>query len=79
VPLFDANFTDEGGVRDRLGPLGSDVKIGFAETEPVTLVCSSEAYHNAADRWPEAVDVATLARYVNALVNGALELAQQQG
>ena len=45
----------------------------------VTLVCSSEVYHNAADRWPEAVDVATLARYASALANGALELAQQQG
>ena len=36
-------------------------------------------YHNAADRWPEAVDVATLARYASALANGAVELAQQQG
>jgi hypothetical protein len=45
----------------------------------VTLVCSSEVYHNPADRWPEAVDVATLARYASALANGALELAQQQG
>jgi hypothetical protein len=44
----------------------------------VTLVCSSEVYHNVADRWPEAVDVATLARYASAFANGALELAQQQ-
>ena len=44
----------------------------------VTLVCSSEVYHNAADRWPEAIDVATLARYASAFANGALELAQQQ-
>ena len=44
----------------------------------VTLVCSSEVYHNVADRWPEAIDVATLARYANAFANGALELAQQQ-
>jgi hypothetical protein len=42
----------------------------------VTLVCSSEVYHNAADRWPEAIDVATLARYARAFANGALELAQ---
>jgi len=44
----------------------------------VTVVCSSEVYHNVADRWPEAVDVATLARYASAFANGALELAQQQ-
>ena len=43
----------------------------------VTLVCSSEVYHNVADRWPEAVDVATLARYASAFANGALELARQ--
>jgi hypothetical protein len=42
----------------------------------VTLVCSSEVYHNVADRWPEATDVATLARYARAFANGALELAQ---
>ena len=34
-PLFDANFTDGEGVRGRLGPLGSDVEIGLAETEPL--------------------------------------------
>ena len=44
----------------------------------VTLVCSSEIYHTVADRWPEAIDVATLARYARAFANGALELAQQQ-
>jgi hypothetical protein len=44
----------------------------------VTLVCGSEVYHNAADRWPEAIDVATLARCASAFVNGALELALQQ-
>jgi hypothetical protein len=29
------------------------------------------------DFWPEAVDVAILARYAKAFANGALELAQQ--
>ncbi|HWN98598.1 MAG TPA: hypothetical protein VNS63_04945 [Blastocatellia bacterium] len=42
-----------------------------------TLVCGSNVYHNVADRWPEAVDVAILARYARAFANGALELAQQ--
>jgi hypothetical protein len=43
----------------------------------VTLVCGSNVYHNVADRWPEAVDVAILARYARAFANGALQLAQQ--
>jgi hypothetical protein len=44
----------------------------------VTLVCGSDLYHNVADRWPEAIDVATLARYASAFANGALEVAKQQ-
>jgi hypothetical protein len=43
----------------------------------VTLACGTEFYHNVADRWPEAVDVANLARYARAFANGVLELAQQ--
>ncbi len=43
----------------------------------IALVCGSEVFHNTADRWPEAVDVAILARYAKAFANGALELAQQ--
>lgn len=44
----------------------------------VTLVCDSEVYHSAADRWPEAVDVGLLARYARAFANGALQLAHSQ-
>jgi len=43
----------------------------------VTLACGSDVFHSVADRWPEAVDVACLARYARAFANGALELAQQ--
>jgi hypothetical protein len=43
----------------------------------VTVACASELYHSVSDRWPEAVDVAVLARYAKAFANGALELAQQ--
>jgi hypothetical protein len=43
----------------------------------VTVACASEVYHSAADRWPEAVDVAALAHYAKAFADGALELAQQ--
>lgn len=43
----------------------------------VTVACDSDVYHSVADRWPEAVDVAELARYARAFANGALQLAQQ--
>jgi hypothetical protein len=43
----------------------------------VTLACGSDVFHNVADRWPEAVDVANVARYARAFANGARELAQQ--
>ena len=44
----------------------------------VTVACSSETFHNVADRWPEAVDVAIMARYAKAVTRGALELARPQ-
>jgi hypothetical protein len=43
----------------------------------VTVACGSEVYHSVADRWPEAVDVAALARYAKAFASGVLELAKQ--
>jgi hypothetical protein len=43
----------------------------------LTVACSSEAYHNVADRWPEVIDVGLLAGYARVLATGALELAQQ--
>jgi len=58
-----------------------------AETAPiqrgggrfVTLACASSVFHNVGDRWPEAVDVAMLARYAKALANGAMQLAAADG
>ena len=41
----------------------------------VTIACGSDVYHSVADRWPEAVDVATLARYAKAFAIGATQLA----
>ena len=45
----------------------------------VTVACGSEAFHKVADRWPEAIDIALLARYARALANGALQLARETG
>lgn len=42
----------------------------------ITIACGSDVYHNAADRWPEAVGVSLLARYARAFARGAMELAQ---
>ena len=43
----------------------------------VTVACDSDTYHSVADRWPDAVDVAALARYAKAFADGALQLARQ--
>jgi len=43
----------------------------------VTVACDSEVYHSVADRWPDAVDVAALARYAKAFAEGALQLARR--
>jgi hypothetical protein len=42
----------------------------------VTLVCDTDVFHHASDRWPDALDVALLARYAKAFANGALQLAR---
>ncbi|MBV9564869.1 MAG: M28 family peptidase, partial [Bradyrhizobium sp.] len=39
------------------------------------VVCGTEVFHNPADRWPDAIDVASLARYAEAISEGACELA----
>jgi hypothetical protein len=41
----------------------------------LTFASDSEVYHNVADRWPEAVDIALLGRYARAFARGALQLA----
>ena len=41
----------------------------------VAVVCGTDVFHHADDRWPDAVDVASLARYAEAFANGARELA----
>jgi hypothetical protein len=41
----------------------------------VAIVCGTDVFHHAADRWPDAVDMALLGRYARAFANGALQLA----
>jgi len=60
-------------------PFGEAAIFKRAGGRYVAPVCDSDVFHNQADRWPDAVDVAALARYASAFANGALELAQQRG
>jgi hypothetical protein len=45
----------------------------------IALLCGTEVFHHAADRWPDEVDVAILARYASAFAKGVSGLAQQRG
>jgi len=44
----------------------------------VALVCGTELFHHAADRWPDAVDVALVARYARAFASGILQLSERR-
>jgi len=59
-------------------PFGEAAVFKRAGARYVAPVCDSDTFHNQADRWPDAVDVAALARYAKAFAKGALELAQQR-
>jgi hypothetical protein len=41
------------------------------------LVCGTDVFHHATDRWPDAADVALLGRYARAFASGALQLASR--
>ncbi|MGZ5103044.1 MAG: hypothetical protein ACXWHB_02000, partial [Usitatibacter sp.] len=38
VPVFDAAFSDAGGIKGRLGALGSDAEIALVESDPFVLL-----------------------------------------
>jgi Peptidase family M28 len=59
-------------------PFGEAAIFKRAGGRYVAPVCDNDVFHNQADRWPDAVDVAALARYARAFANGALQLAQQR-
>jgi hypothetical protein len=59
-------------------PFGEAAVFKRAGAQYVALVCDNDVFHNPADRWPDAVDVAVLARYAKAFATGALELAKQR-
>jgi hypothetical protein len=56
-------------------PFGEAALVHRAGGRYVALVCDSDVFHNVADRWPEAVDVASLARYARAFAVGVAQVA----
>jgi hypothetical protein len=62
-----------------LVPRGEAGSLHRGGARYVSLVCGTEVFHNPADRWPDAIDLAILARYSRAVANGALALAQAYG
>ena len=76
-----ASLTKEGLSVDARIPRGAAARgeagiVQQAGGRVVTIAGGSDVYHNVADRWPEAVGVASLARYARALASGAVDLAQ---
>ena len=62
-----------------LVPRGEAGSLHRGGARYMSLVCGTEVFHNTADRWPDAIDVASLARYGRSIANGAVALAQQKG
>jgi len=56
-------------------PFGEAALVHRGGGRYVALVCDSDVFHNVADRWPEAVDVASLARYARAFAAGVAQIA----
>jgi len=53
-------------------PFGEAALVHRAGGRYVALVCDSECVHNVADRWPEAVDVTSLAGVTHTLFAGGV-------
>ncbi len=72
---------EEQGIRADTAPRGA---TPFGEARVIherggryaALICESELFHSVEDRWPDAIDVALLARYARALAQGITALAR---
>lgn len=56
-------------------PFGEAALVHRGGGRYVALVCDSDVFHNVADRWPKAVDVASLARYARAFAVAVAQVA----
>src|SRR5258706_6559 len=57
-------------------PRGEGLLIHRGGARYVTLTCGTNLFHNAADRWPEEVDVRELARYALSFSNALRDAAR---
>jgi hypothetical protein len=67
-----------GATAERAVPRGEPGMLHRCGARYVALVCGTDVFHHAADRWPDAIDQALLARYARAFANGVLQLASRQ-
>ena len=56
-------------------PRGEGLALHRGGARYVTVTCGTDLFHNAADRWPEEVDVEQLARYALAFSGALRDLA----
>jgi hypothetical protein len=71
----------EGVTVDQISPAeaakrGEAVLFQRGGARYVVLACGSEVFHSPADRWPEAIDTAILARYAASIAKGTADLAR---
>ena len=56
-------------------PFGEAAFVHRAGGRYLALVCDNDRFHNPADRWPEAVDIASLSQYARAFAAGVTQIA----
>ena len=77
------SFLDRGGVVVAArsirppSPRGEAGLVQAGGARYVAPICPSEVFHHPSDRWPEATDVAALARYASAFASLALSLVER--
>ena len=57
-------------------PLGEAALVHRLGGRYVAIVCDNDYFHHPDDRWPDAIDVAALARYARAFASGIVQMAQ---
>lgn len=60
-------------------PFGEAAFVHRGGGRYVALVCDNELFHNPADRWPDAIDVVTLAKYARAFSSAVTQMAVASG
>jgi hypothetical protein len=56
-------------------PFGEAAFVHRGGGRYVALVCDNDLFHHPADRWPDAIDVSSLARYAQAFATAVAKIA----